>query len=187
MMKEPRTKSPISTAQADQYYFFYSTSSPFSNFHPAHFVDEEEGNSFFCSEQYMMYHKAILFEDYNIAEKILEGEIDPMICKRLGRQVKNFNHQVWKANARRIVADGLYLKFTQNPFLKRELLSTSNLEMIEAAPRDRIWGIGYSAKKALEIPITSWGTNWLGQALMIVRERIRKEEYDQEEAPNEEG
>ena len=76
-----------------------------------------------------------------------------MICKRLGRQVKNFNDRGWRVNARRIVADGLYLKFTQNPSLKRELLSTSNLEMIEAAPRDRIWGIGYSEKKALEIPM----------------------------------
>ena len=103
-----------------------------------------------------------------------------MICKRLGRQVKNFNDRGWRVNARRIVADGLYLKFTQNPSLKRELLSTSNLEMIEAAPRDRIWGIGYSAKNALEVPITSWGKNWLGQVLMIVRERIRKEESDQE-------
>ena len=123
-----------------------------------------------------MYHKAILFEDYEIAEKILKEQHEPMKCKKLGRQVRHFNDEVWKANARRIVGEGLYLKFTQNPRLKRELLATNDLEMVEAASNDRIWGIGYSERKALTVPRASWGSNWLGEVLMVVRERIREEE-----------
>merc|ERR1712013_297819 len=169
-----------------RYYFFYSASSPFSNFHPSQFVDED-GKWFFCSEQYMMYHKAMLFEDCDIAKKILEEQNEPMTCKRLGRSVQNFDDEVWQANARRIVEDGLYLKFTQNPKLKRELLSTGDLEMVEAAGNDRRWGIGFNEKKAMQVPREKWGSNWLGQVLTIVRERIRREESGQRGSTREEG
>ena len=124
----------------------------------------------------MMYHKALLFDDNDIAEKIMKETANPAKCKKLGRQVKNFDDVIWKSNARRIVEDGVYLKFTQNGPLKRELLSTKDLTLVEAAPRDRTWGIGYSANKALTVPTTDWGSNWLGEVLMNIRSRIRDEE-----------
>jgi hypothetical protein len=158
-----------------QYHFFYSTSSPFSNFHPAPFVDEQ-GNYFFCSEQYMMYQKAILFGDSETAKEILAEESEPKNCKRLGRRVQNFDDEIWGSNARRIVAEGVYFKFTQNPSMKKVLLETNNMKLVEAAPQDRVWGIGYSEAKALLVPRNRWGKNWLGSVLMGVRERIQMED-----------
>jgi predicted NAD-dependent protein-ADP-ribosyltransferase YbiA (DUF1768 family) len=67
-----RKQSPSDTAvdmdEARKYHFFFSKESPLSNFHLVSFVDEE-GNTFFCSEQYMMFHKALLFRDADIAHK----------------------------------------------------------------------------------------------------------------------
>ena len=99
--------------------------------------------------------------------------------------MKNFDDEIWKANARRIVEEGVYLKFTQNRSLKRQLLSTKDLTLVEAAPRDRVWGIGVSAKKALTVPTTDWGSNWLGEVVMNVRSRIREEEQSNEKEPDE--
>ena len=94
--------------------------------------------------------------------------------------MKNFDDAVWKANVRRIAEDILYLKFTQNVPPQRQLLSTKDLTLVEAAPRDRIWGTGYSANKALTVPTTDWGSNWLGEVLMNIRRRIREEEQSTE-------
>ena len=126
----------------------------------------------------MMYHKALLFGDQDIADKILNENTRPLVCRKLGRQVKNFDGQVWNENSRRIVREGVYLKFTQNKSLKRELLATNDLILVEASPRDRIWGIGYGASRALTVPRASWGRNQLGKILMKVRERIRNEEAE---------
>lgn len=40
-----------------KFHFFYETASPFSNFHPCSF-DDDNGITFDCSEKYMMYQKA---------------------------------------------------------------------------------------------------------------------------------
>ena len=184
MPKKSRTKKtalpagkPVEgAADGSRCYFFYHATSPFSNFHPAQFVDND-GRSYFCSEQYMMYHKAMLFGDYEIAEKIMKEQSEPRKCKKLGRQVRNnFDVDIWSENAQRIVAEGVYFKFAQNPSLKRKLLATKDLELIEAAAGDRIWGIGYSADKALTVPRSVWGSNWLGEVLMIVRRQLKNEQ-----------
>ena len=44
--------------------------SVFSNFYPCQF--QLEGKTWNCSEQYFMYHKAMTFYDYEVANKILE-------------------------------------------------------------------------------------------------------------------
>lgn len=51
-----RVHSHFPNNQPDKFYFFYATASPFSNFHPCHFI--EDGVEFDTSEKYMMYHKA---------------------------------------------------------------------------------------------------------------------------------
>lgn len=72
---------------------------------------------------------------------------------------------------------GNYYKFTQDEELKRVLLDTGDRELVEASPRDRIWGVGFGAKNA-EKSRGKWGLNLLGQALMEVRDRIRREEEE---------
>ena len=69
----------------------------------------------------MMYKKAELFSDLETAKKILEST-SPAKQKKLGRQVKGFDQQIWDQHCKQIVYEGNYAKFTQNPDLKKEEL-----------------------------------------------------------------
>mmetsp|Transcript_6865 Transcript_6865/g.18649 ORF Transcript_6865/g.18649 Transcript_6865/m.18649 type:complete len:92 (-) Transcript_6865:552-827(-) len=75
-----------------------------------------------------------------------------------------------------------YYKFSQNDDLKAALLETGDSEIVEAAPRDFRWGIGYGKARALTLPRAKWGRNWLGLVLMRVRATIRSELDGDEEA-----
>lgn len=62
----------------------------------------------------------------------------------------------------------------QNGDLRKQLLATGTRDLVEASPRDRIWGIGFGWKNA-EKQRQRWGLNLLGKALVEVRERLRGE------------
>ncbi len=119
------------------------------------------------SEQYMMYCKAALFEDADIAVKIMKIS-DPKVIKSLGRKIKNYDDKIWNEYKYKIVVNGNYFKFSQSAQLKSILLNTDTKILVEAASYDRIWGIGYSKTEALA-NIDNWGQNLLGKALMEVR------------------
>ena len=150
----------------------YFWNGPFSNWYNTKFKDENEIE--YCNnEQYMMRHKALLFQDIDSEIKIM-NETNPKIIKQYGRHVKNFNRDIWNVHAKNIVTDGCYLKFSQNPDLKTILLSTGYRPIIEASPYDNIWGIGVNEQTARITPIDKWpGENWLGECLMISREKLR--------------
>ncbi|KAL2053630.1 hypothetical protein ABVK25_005932 [Lepraria finkii] len=50
--------------------------------------------TFFTAEHYMMYQKAIVFKDPEIADNIML-EPDPRKQKALGRKVNNFDNEKW--------------------------------------------------------------------------------------------
>jgi hypothetical protein len=157
--------------QYDKYTFFYRASSPFSNHHDANFTDST-GTVYTSSEQYMMHQKALLFEDFEVAELILR-EPNPKQQKLLGRKIRGFDEQVWEKNARDIVYEGCKLKFEQNPGLLRRLLETRETLLVEASPYDKIWGIGLSEEDPRINDPRNWeGTNWLGEILTDLRDTI---------------
>ena len=159
------------------YLFFYGHNQDkngvkacFSNFYPSDFTENDI--LFNCNEQYMMYHKALLFQDHLIAKQILESNV-PKDIKALGRKVKDFNIDIWEENARKIVTQGSFLKFTQNPKLLEILLDTKDDILVEASPYDKIWGIGLKEKDAINVDPSEWpGKNWLGECLMNVRTNV---------------
>jgi len=166
---ETKTNTPTFT-------FFWTTSSPFSQWHTAKF---QEGTTVFSNaEQYMMYHKAKLFGDTEIMEKILKAT-DPKTIKNLGRKVKNFNETMWQRNRKTIVLNGNYLKFSQNPHLRQALIDTAPTRMVEASPYDKIWGIGMRASDPRCQNPNQWqGLNLLGLILDETRERLVNESQD---------
>lgn len=108
---------------------------------------DSSGKLFHNAEQYMMYQKALLFNDTPAAKKILENS-NPKIVKQLGRLVANFSDSIWDQNKSRIAYEGNLCKFKSKEGLKQAILGTKDRVLVEASPFDRIWGIGYKENEA---------------------------------------
>lgn len=129
---------------------------------------------FNTAEQYMMFHKASLFGDNDIASKILQAK-DPGEQKALGREVKGFDEAKWNEHKYEIVVQGNFLKFTQNETLKKQLLSTNAKVLVEGSPYDRVWGVGLKWDDPAILDESNWrGQNLLGKALMDVRKKLQE-------------
>ena len=155
----------------EDYYFFYFTKHPFSQWHKCNFtIDNIEFNS---AEQYMMYSKAKLFEDKKIEEKILKSN-DVREQKMLGRQIENFDKLIWEYESINFVYQGNKAKFSQNKEFSNLLISTIGTTIVEASPSDFIWGIGLSENEIEIKNINHWkGLNLLGIVLTELREELR--------------
>ena len=128
---------------------------------------------FCCAEQYMMYKKALLFDDYEYAQKIISCK-NPKKIKEYGRLVKNFDENKWDEEKYNIVLKGNILKFSQNGELYHYLVGTNSKILVEASPYDRVWGIGMRKNAEGVLVPDNWkGQNMLGFALMDTRERLR--------------
>jgi len=134
-----------------------------------------------------MYDKAVLFGDYEVAEKILKTT-SPMKIKQLGRQVKGFKDKTWKKHRLDSMYRHCFAKFSQNEHLKEALLRTGNKQMVEASPSDRVWGIGLNEDVARRRAPDTWpGQNLLGQVLNNVREELRRQGENGDEETTEEA
>lgn len=135
---------------------------------------EVDIDDYCCTEQYMMAEKARLFEDDEICEKILKSK-NPAEMQILGKKVKNFKQDIWVKVKYSIVLNGNYFKFTQNKEIRDYLLSTGNKILVEASPKDKIWGIGLDENHPdANKPIAWRGKNLLGFALMELRDELRR-------------
>lgn len=138
-----------------------------SQWYPASFtVDNIPYN---CAEQYMMAEKARYFGDSEIEAEILSAN-SPKEMKALGRKVRNFDATRWNSYKYQAVVKGNLHKFVQNEKFRDFLLATGNKIIVEASPRDCIWGIGLGKDNPAATDPNRWrGQNLLGFALMDVR------------------
>lgn len=158
---------------------------------------------FHQSEQYYMYCKAIYFGDEDAARNIMSADTATE-CKAAGRSVRGYSDKAWEKHDLkvRVMEEALWWKFGGGQLvslletsgasaagatitskedrakalndLGRELLATRERRLVEAAGRDRYWGIGYNIKQGPHLYENSWGRNQLGKSLMAVRERLRE-------------
>jgi len=136
---------------------------------------EINGIKYNCCEQYMMAEKARLFEDFEMVTKIM-SQANPREQKKCGREVRNFDQGEWEAIARDVVYDANYAKFTQNEDCLDTLAGKRGQTIVEASPYDKIWGIGLSKDDPRAKDRSQWqGTNWLGEAIMQVRDKLEAE------------
>ncbi|WP_158974296.1 NADAR family protein [Cellulophaga sp. L1A9] len=186
----------------EDYTFFWETKSPFSQWYKSAFEATtllvegiSYGNEIYkvkrqeilgdfpfevqeysSAEQFMMYHKAMIFLDRETARKIMLTN-NVKIIKELGRQVSDFNLETWKYFRSKIVYEGNKAKFSQNKELKQALLDTASTTLVESAPNDRIWGIGLSKDNIQSKKRETWkGKNLLGEILTIIREEFLTEQ-----------
>ncbi|KAF7430305.1 hypothetical protein PC9H_006009 [Pleurotus ostreatus] len=171
----------------EDYVFFWTTNHVngwASQWYPASFTvvvtigGSAKEVTFPSTEHWMMFQKALLFDDEAIAREVMASngtsKADMAYVKSLGRKVKNFDDETWKLHRERIVFEGNLHKFRQHAELRSKLLATGKKEIVEASPRDKIWGIGYSEQAA--ILKSGWGLNLLGKSLVQVREALKKED-----------
>ncbi|MFI2233003.1 NADAR family protein [Nocardia testacea] len=132
-----------------------------------------DGQVFPTAEHYMMWRKAMLFDDGAIAAAVLTAR-SPGEAKSLGRRIGGFDEELWVLHRFGIVVAGNTAKFGQHEALRRFLLGTGDRVLVEASPVDRIWGIGLAADDAGAEDPTRWnGLNLLGFALMETRSALR--------------
>ncbi len=156
------------------FYHEYEENGCFSNWYEAEFDYGRE--HFLHTEQFMMYHKVLMFGRSDLAAAIMKEE-DPLVCKRIaGQKFPEFRGDVWEANCKTIVKRGVRAKFLQNPDILKTLLGTGNAILAECAPGDTKWGIGVGLDDPDVSDASKWrGQNLLGRILMEVRDEIRQE------------
>lgn len=143
----------------------------FSNWYLSEF--EIGGKKFASIEQYMMFEKAMSFNDIETAEKVM-GITDAAEIKVLGRQVRNYDDRLWNGRRQLVVYKGLLAKFGQNPELLEKLLATGSAVLAECEPTDKIWGIGMALDDERCMNQSEWqGQNLLGYTLMEVRAELQ--------------
>jgi ribA/ribD-fused uncharacterized protein len=142
-----------------------------SQWWPAPFI--VDGVVYPTAEHFMMAGKVLVFGDVETAEQVARAP-HPGAAKALGRQVRGFDEQMWAQQRFGIVVTGNLAKFSQHPELGRFLLATGERVLVEASPRDRVWGIGLTADDERAASPHTWrGLNLLGFALMEVRYRLK--------------
>lgn len=146
------------------------TKACFSNWYPSPF--ELDGRTWATTEHYMMFAKARLFGDHASMERIASCK-SPADAQRLGRKVTPYADEPWAAQRYFHVFRCNVAKFEQHPRLGRFLRDTEDRVLVEASPRDRIWGIGLAEDHADATSPARWkGLNLLGFVLMDVRDAL---------------
>jgi ribA/ribD-fused uncharacterized protein len=186
-----------------EFTFFFQSKSPFSQWHPS--VFKVNNFTFVSAEQFMMFCKAKLFKDEPIANKIIAFS-DIQLCKELidktisssniindsknlfewnqiqkeikylGREVSNYNEQLWCSKRVSYVTRASFEKYNQNPVLKTFLLDTGTTRLVESSKWDKIWGIGLAANDTRSKDSSKWlGQNLLGDLLTNLRDNFALE------------
>lgn len=162
--------------ETEQYYFFWKHQ--FGQW-TLRDITDPDGIIYNCCEQYMMYKKAVLFNDSEMANEIL-SEKEPALQQKMGRKIRNFDALIWDRNKVGIVWYGNYLKFTQHEDLKKKLLDTGIKILVEASPYDLIWGVGLGENDDIILNHNNWrGLNLLGKTLISVRSALQFNEKEQ--------
>ncbi len=162
----------------NEFTFFWQSGSPFSNWYqPSDFT--VDGVTYNCSEQYMMHMKALLFNDTEVADLIMEQR-NPRKQKMLGREVRGFDDAIWMSKCEELMVVGLVAKFTQIPGLYEKLMNTGDTIIVEASPYDKVWGIGMTEDDPRATDPAKWnGKNLLGKVLMEAREFLKDAKLSQ--------
>lgn len=156
----------------DKHVFFYG--GIYSNWFPCEFIWKDI--KFNCSEQAMMWAKAMVFGDGESAKKIMQTK-HPSEQKALGRKVKNFDPNAWEQVCVDLVTEICYCKFSQNKHLALQMLKDGfGRKFVEASPYDKAWGIGLAVHDDRVLNESNWdGSNYLGICLDTVYVNLKRE------------
>jgi len=145
-----------------------------SNFIPKDLSIEVDGYKFNTSEQLFMYYKAKFFEDHDKALEIVTKGQEPWDAKRMGREVRGYDEEIWSEYREGAMYNAIINKFRSNDKLKQQLLDTGDKILVEGTPMDPIWGVMIKWDDDRILDEKNWkGQNLLGKVLMRVRNDLR--------------
>ena len=84
--------------------------------------------------------KAKLFGD-KAAQTLILNAKTPLECKKISKDINNFNFKTWAGKAKELCKKGLEAKFAQNPKAMQALLETGHKKLVECT-HDGLWGNG---------------------------------------------
>ena len=150
---------------------FFGELNPLSNFHPTKFIIN--GIDYHSSEQFIQHQKCKLFNDIESEQRILQTET-AFECKSIARDIRNFDRERWKQNAKASCTLGLLAKFEQNPILAKLLDSTGNKTIVECC-KDTDWGTGVLLYAENPLDNSKWHSQGLlGEILETVKLILRE-------------
>lgn len=156
--------------QTGNLVLYYGRNDVFSHHYPCAFY--VKSTRFSCVEQFLMYCKAMLFQDLETAARVMQTD-DPVMHLRLGRSVKNYNEAVWADRRGYYAYVGNLAKFSQNLNERAVLMATKDMIIAEASPTSRIWGIGLDIMHPNAGNPELWqGQNLAGRTMMEVRREL---------------
>ena len=154
---------------------FFRELNPLSNFYNCEFHYQNS------SEQLIQYNKAKHFKDNVTMAQILNASTS-LECKRLAREIVNYNEDNWRMVAKNMCFEGLKEKFAQNPTLVETLLKTNNKTLVECS-FDRIWGNGIPLGDQSCMDRQKWySVGILGEMLMEIRSQLRNQMSEMDDA-----
>ena len=149
---------------------FFGELNPLSNFYNCEF--QHHNLTFHSSEQLIQFNKAKHFNDHITMAQIMSTST-PLECKRLSRDITNYNEDNWRMVAKDMCFVGLREKFVQNPSLMEALLKTEEKTLVECS-FDRIWGNGIPLGDHSCLDRQKWhNIGILGEMLMKIRSQLR--------------
>jgi len=135
-----------------------------------------DGMTFTCVEWYMWYQRAKAWSPSTDLGVLIREAKTKDEAKQLSRRCtsKGRGSEVdWGSVKLKVMARAVMRKFECSVELSRELLSTGESRLLYAGKYDAYYGIGFTMRDADERR-DEWGTNYLGEMLMLVRERLRE-------------
>ena len=152
-------------------FIYDSRTSPLSNIHPTPFT--VEGQTYSCNRQYIEHQKALLFEDWEAARKIL-NTTDPDEISRI--PIKGFRREKWEQHEEHIMIDAAIHKFSKNNKLMELLFRTSDLLLGNMGSNLR-YGTGMMIDSDDALNRNKWpGHNREGKAVMAARDILRSQD-----------
>ena len=86
---------------------FFGELNPLSNFHPMLFIIN--GKNYHSSEQFIQQQKCVLFGDHD-TERLIMSSKSVLDCKVLSKDIKEYDHERWKQNAKASCTPGILAK-----------------------------------------------------------------------------
>lgn len=173
----------VSLRDGRQAIAFLGFNDPFSNFYFSKF--EMDGHVFHCVEHAYVaaklrhlgsaaYSQALNFMHMKSRER---GGQHPRQLKWLGSSQEKLASKKeiedWKKHQFERIAGFAAAKFEQNEALRKLLIATGNMPILEANPRDKVWGVGIAKDDPLLCEWsegdTRFGKNRMGRVLMSIR------------------